>query len=111
MAGALMGRYIIKPERDVNFYVEWSTVVDAPTAYGTRKQFLKYLDKDGPKRMERADRLGTSAIAPFVHHWDDSGMIYEQQGWLKRENLRALCDRLIQDENADVSDLLTPFED
>lgn len=66
-----MGRCIIKLTDDagVDFYAEYSTVVDAPTTYGLRldefKAFIK--EQEGarglaelPERLARCDKQGTS---------------------------------------------------
>jgi hypothetical protein len=61
-----MGRGIVKLAD--NFYVEWSTVVDAPVTYGmTRPEMLKYImseyktpQEGAESRLARADTTGTS---------------------------------------------------
>ncbi|WP_203823101.1 hypothetical protein, partial [Paractinoplanes ferrugineus] len=63
-----MGRVVIKPERDQDFYVGWSTIVEAPIWFGSRVDALKYIAQDhresgGPadppeERLARADRYG-----------------------------------------------------
>ena len=62
-----MPTYIIKPSRDEDFYVWWSTVVDAPIGWGPRDYVP--LDNEGsPERFARADERGTSA------NWPDWGV-------------------------------------
>lgn len=120
-----MPRQIIKPDRDVDFYVEWSSIVEAPTAFGPREWMLDHLLFDyrrathrfdwereqAEQRLARADVTGSSAYPPFACTWDDEGEIYEQRGILPRAKIRELCERLSKDERADVSDLLEPFDD
>jgi hypothetical protein len=118
-----MPSYIIKPERDRDFYVYWSTVVEAPVAFGDREYILSYLraelERDSATspqgRLRRADETGSSALWPSpsdpAYGWDDNELIYQQQGTLRRDRLPELCKRLTGDDHADVSDLLTPFED
>ena len=65
-----MGRYIIKLEE---FYLEWSTIVDAPVTYGMKiDDFKEYYKeeygshgmKDLPDRLERIEENGVSAYPP-----------------------------------------------
>lgn len=114
-----MGKTIIKPDRSDDFYVEWSSIVEAPTAWGTRAEMLEYMSEQHERaedRMARVDSRGTSALwpsraEPAYAFEDDDGLIYQQIGWIRRADLKALCKRLEKDEDADVSDLLEPFED
>lgn len=65
-----MGKYIVKlPCDGIDYYMEWSTVVDAPVTFGmTRKEFEEYYREEYgesgvrelPTRMDRADATGTS---------------------------------------------------
>lgn len=114
-----MPSYIVKASPDEDFYVMWSEIVEAPTAAGTRAELeaIGYFTPAdvAPERFDRADQHGTSAAAPAggkiyrFYEWTDKGMIYQQQGWLPRERLKELCDRLAADQSVD--DLLEPFED
>lgn len=58
-----MSRYIIKPIRDRDFYVEWSSNVDGPLLWGSRA-VLEHTDPDrfSSDRFERADETGTSSF-------------------------------------------------
>jgi hypothetical protein len=114
-----MPSYIVKPDRDVDFYVMWSDVVEAPTTWGARKDFkaAQWMrpEEIAPERFERADAMGTSAMwgdpaDPYLGWNDALGPIYMQRGFLPRANLRALCERLKADENDRVTDLLVPFD-
>lgn len=128
-----MPQFIYKEAPDVDYYVVWSSVVDAPAFTGNREETLKHiaigvdewLREDAPhhpeNRMARVDETGTSSM--WIAHagmrdrypedgaWDDDSHIYKQEGVLTRENLFKLCHRLDEDDNADVSDLLTPLDD
>lgn len=67
-----MATYILKlSDDDKDYYLEWSTVVDAPTTYGmSRREFTAYYRRmygesemlDFEERMARVDRKGTSAL-------------------------------------------------
>lgn len=67
-----MGRFIIRlPCDGVDYYLEWSTVVDAPTTYGmTLEEFKEHYQEEYGKsgmrdletRMGRVSETGTSAI-------------------------------------------------
>ena len=66
-----MGRYIVKLECDGQpYYLEWSTIVDAPVTYGMTLEEFKahYLEIYGTSgmegfniRMERVENIGHSA--------------------------------------------------
>lgn len=111
-----MPQFIIKADRERDAYIEWSTVVDAPVAIGTRADFLA---ESAEERMARTDAQGTSArgynwLPPTQQEggWDDDGLIYMQRGTLPRSRLGDLFDLLDADINAEVPDeWLTPFED
>lgn len=118
-----MPSYIVKDKPDEDYYVMWSSIVDAPTFAGTRAE-MEACHWFGPQdvadeRFERADTYGTSAQwgagepgqkITRVYGWDDSeGFVYQGEGWLPRAKLRELCERLGREESVD--DLLEPFED
>lgn len=119
-----MPSYLVKPERDVDFYVLWSTVTESPHAWGTAEWFRsEETELDGwgnrhrplTRRLESADLNGTSALEPKgenpFYGWADDGFVYRQLGILPRANLPELCRRLDLEADPDVSDLLEPFED
>ena len=123
-----MGYQIYKEAPEVDYYVEWSSIVEAPTFGGAREEMLAYLwetDRRKPEyvmeidpshpetRLKRVDEYGTSALwgNPRDGGWGTSGEIYMQQGFVSRANLFVLTRRLGEDENADVTDLVEPFED
>lgn len=110
--------YIVKPDPGEDFYVLWSDIVEAPTAFGDRaylEGLQQYRHDPSPERFERADRYGCSAQWPKpdepIYGWDDNGFIYMQRGWLRRDRLKAACERLGRDEHDPITDLLEPFED
>lgn len=105
-----MGRYIIKAEKDVDFYVEWSTIVDNWVFAGTRQDMLD--DGISEERLDRADKLGSSFMLPDGR-WDDPELIvhnlpkemYEGvEGYytLPRENLSSFVQETSDDENIDI---------
>lgn len=111
-----MPRFLMKVAPDRDAYVEWSTVVEAPTAIGSRAAFVAEL---GEERLAWTDAQGTSAqwfewLPPTQQDggWDDRGQIYQQRGFLPRARLADLYDLLDADPNAEVPDeWLEPFED
>jgi len=127
-----MPQFIYKEAPDVDYYVAWSSVVDAPAFTGTREEMLRHLQResdpflreDAPhhpeRRLERADATGTTSLwietagmldkYPEDGSWADDSFIYHQEGVLTRANLFALCHRTDEDPHADVSDLLRPFD-
>ena len=117
-----MRGYVVKPERDEDFYVIWSDNVEAPLAYGPREYVLPLLDSrqqtvenSAEARFQRADENGSSALWPSrsdpIYGWDDDTFIYQQQSILHRTDLKELCQRLGETDHAAVCDLLTAFED
>lgn len=117
-----MPSHILKVAPDRDLYVYWSTIVEAPVAYGDRAWMRDYLiadaahpysDKGNPdERLDRADRAGSSALWPSMtnpaYGWDDNGLIYQQQGWLPRHKLGEMVERL--DLEQPVDGLLEPLE-
>lgn len=120
-----MGRIIIKAARDRDLYVEWSSVVEAPTAIGTRAEMLDYLTRygegrsDPAERLDRADATGTSALrdpmstydGPLDGAWEDVGMIVEQRGWLLRDRFADFAEKYAGGDLDGAYALLEPFED
>ena len=72
-----MARYIIKihdEKFNKDYYLEWSTVTDAPASFGySSEEFRKYYkEKYGPEavllldeRLKRVEKRGVSARAPL----------------------------------------------
>lgn len=123
-----MPTILIKPERDRDLYVAWSTITRNPIAWGDRAQMLAWAEEDWQRRqrgkqpdlmsepagrLDRADIHGTSAAGGFAFfgRWDDDGFVYEQRGFLPRACLALACEKLAADQEAEVWDLLEPFDD
>jgi hypothetical protein len=114
-----MGYEIIKVARDVDLYMEWSSIVDAPTFVGTRAETLAYLTRQAdptlrdeyqpPARLARADRTGTSAFA-MGSDWNDTGHIYEQRGFLPRARFEAFARAAAADDESAMLALLDPLD-
>lgn len=90
-----MPQYIVKPDRDVDFYVYWDTVTDAPWFWGTRAELEQETEERyamKPERFERADEDGTSSIDGFFG-WDDDEFMVHNMGkepfGVERKNLAA----------------------
>lgn len=72
-----MPRYIIKlvdSKTKISYYLEWSTIVDAPVTYGmSLLEFKKYYQKEYGNsgmvylddRLKRVEKNGTSGLYPF----------------------------------------------
>jgi len=111
-----MGRCYIKPERDVDFYVEWSSVVDSVVGYGNRAEMLADAKEEWGRRgveehtraLALADETGTSARKtsrdyPAFGAWDDVELRIMEgggPGYLLRADLRRYCDLLEADDEA-----------
>jgi hypothetical protein len=106
-----MPSYIIKPKRNEDFYLRYSTIVDSPCESGTREDLIAFgID---PARLDRADEFGTSAQygSPPVGGWEEE-TIHVREGvmdptepddvwWgtVARADLRAFCETLGNDGN------------
>lgn len=117
-----MPRIVFKVTRDEDRYVEWSTIVEAPTFTGTRAEMMAHLSPgeliyghQPEDRLRRADETGTSAAGGFSFFgaWDDSGLVVEQRGVLRRERLGEFLDLFMPGDYVDPAAyaLLEPFED
>lgn len=116
-----MPTIVIKPSRDEDFYVGWSTIVEAPVWCGSRDEAAQILIRDASgssmdqpeSRLARADLNGTSAAGHFAWfgRWDYEAFIYEQRGRLLRERLAEAVRLLEASNESGVWDLLMPFED
>lgn len=85
-----MGYYMMKPDPDEDFYVEWSTYTDSPIAYGTREEFQEEdKDKYSDDRFERIDRLGSSYMLD-IGRWNQKSFWIGQSWEVSRENLKPL---------------------
>lgn len=122
-----MPRLVIKPVRDRDEYVAWSTIVDAPLAGGNRADMLKWVaGASGMNRgqggaaelMDRVDEVGTSikqdpdSTYPWrFGEWTDDSFIYEQLGTVKRVDLYPMVRLLVEGREREALDLLDPFEE
>jgi hypothetical protein len=117
-----MGQTIVKPNRDENFYILWSSIVEAPLAWGTKEDFQTNppWPEDNTdfsdERFDRVDRTSTSARY-YVTSWDEEDTyIYEQRGWIERSRLKEITDILEREESVpndhpEILALLHPFEE
>ncbi len=85
-----MPSVVIKPARDRDEYVVWSTVTESPHGFGDRAQaadLLRWGVRGDPEEPEpvlaRVDTVGTSDFTGWGA-WDDDGFIFKQVGWLPR---------------------------
>ncbi|UDL16524.1 hypothetical protein SEA_ZOOMAN_283 [Microbacterium phage Zooman] len=116
-----MPRYFIKPEPDVDLYVWWSTIVDAPIMWGTRAEFMEQYEsdremmfdfgRDFEERLDRADATGSSSH--FYTAREE--LIFGGVGYLPWKNIPALLKLYEEDMEMLVDDpritpLLEKFE-
>jgi hypothetical protein len=107
--GRFTAKEVIKPDRDKDFYVGWSHIVEAPVWMGTRAEAIG--DGCPPSRLDRADLRGTSIRDEFGCDWDDKGLIAEQRGFLPRARIAAYAVACDEGRMDDAWDLLEPFDD
>lgn len=120
-----MGHILIKPVPDRDEYVYWSTVVEAPIGYGNREEMLADFAEEWKRdhgdippqgwsapeaRLTRTDKYGSSSMEGFFR-WDDTELIFEQRGMLARKDLYRAAVLLSEERDAEVWDMMTPFED
>jgi len=119
-----MGQWIIKPDNDdSDFYVVWSSGVDAPVAWGTRKEVEQYFIDRAVRDCQRANQEAFEQIAesgssqryrygsgPLFGSWEDDELTVVNtfqpdtpQSILKRSDLRRYVET--QDDS-----LLTPID-
>ncbi len=115
-----MGRMIIKPKADEDFYVVHSSVVDAPVFWGTRADLEAKFERDARAEAERrvaeqfadADKSGTSS-SWGEGGWDETeiqvreGFAFEGRpanawaAYVQRADLRAFCESIRADSTWD----------
>lgn len=117
-----MPDFLIKPDRDVDWYVLWSTNVDGPIMCGS-KGFVGFDGSVGADRFARADATGSSAQVgdPPWYSWAEAAQeeyggtlhVYDvcSPGILKRSDLRAFCRALEAGDEKAAEAFLMPFED
>lgn len=113
-----MPSYIIKLNKEEDLYVYWSEIVDAPHCWGTKEQVSEYMVRVGhtddlENRFDRADEHGTSAFAYAENYgWNDTGvLIYDQKGFLRRNDLKDFLSSFNKLTGEFNNSLLHPFED
>lgn len=115
-----MGSFIVKVAPGEDRYCVWSTVVDLPTAWGTRAELLELLVAQDERKEEfalpaieerfaRADITGTSS-RHGEGAWTSSGFIVDNVGaeygmWLNRTALGAFLDSYEHRDGEDHWDL------
>lgn len=92
-----MGRYLIKPTQDSDFYVDWSTFFDDAVSWGSREDMKRWGASE--ERLERCDKHGTSANwfrRSWNVDWKDGkdGEIWKQQGWLPYANMEDFLEKI-----------------
>ena len=121
-----MGYQIIKCAPDEDLYMEWSSIVEAPTAAGTRTEMLDHLTEQRAQqppvdvldrantpesRLHRADTRGTSMLDRSGCDWNSHSLIYMQRGYLPRSRFAEFARRFLADDEAGMAALLDPFDD
>ena len=56
-----MPSYVVKPDKDKDEYVVWSTIVDSVTWFGSAEELMYDNPEVTRERIDRADLQGTSA--------------------------------------------------
>jgi hypothetical protein len=104
-----MGRAIIKASQDDGTYILWSTVVDGPLMWGTRKEFVKHAKKRREPQLQypiepyldRADETSCSDRI-FPHNWEeDETYNWFGLGYIRRSQLMDACNILYKSKEDD----------
>jgi hypothetical protein len=96
-----MGRALIKPKKDEDFYVEWSSFWDAPIKWGPRRIFEDDWDE---REFARVDEYGVTSGWPGG--WGESLIFRGEEGVegsVKAEDLKDLIFAIVKKDD------LTPF--
>lgn len=114
-----MSAQIIKCARDVDLYLEWSSVTESPTAVGDRLDFetaltVAHSPAYAARTLTMADTYGTSSPG-LGCTWDDEGERYRNGGRLPRDRMAEFARRLlVADPEASpdvlIADLLVPID-
>lgn len=122
-----VSHYVLKTSADPasDLYALYSTNTDAVLTVGTRDAMRRYLVAEAATplesagidaRLERADRLGSSCLAPAAAlGYDDDIVIIGEgpggPGYLPRNDLHAYCAALDVDDDEAAGALVRPHED
>lgn len=132
-----MGEFLVKPSRHADVYVLWSTIVDMPTAYGSRAEMFDYLGGDvrggercptcrhwvgtgetPSERLARADAVGCDArFCRPGNRWtfdDPDGVQYGQYGTIKRAHIGHLARLLgdnVEEDDPQILAMVEPWGD
>lgn len=88
-----MTKYLIKPRKDRDFYVEWDTGIDQAISWGTRENYVDWGYSDD--RLVRCDERGTSAYWFLVDRENpEDGEIWAQAGWLRYADMEEFLSEL-----------------
>lgn len=80
-----MSYYLLKPKRDSDFYLDWSTFEDTAMSWGTRDEMLGMGYSE--ERLARCDARGTSAFWFWINPEDDFGEVWQNTGFLRYDNM------------------------
>jgi hypothetical protein len=105
---------IIKPNRDIDEYVVWSTMCERPHFVGSREEVHRFVGPGDPHnltkgRLDRADEKGTSSF--FGEGGYGEGLIFEQRGYIASERLAEFSKLVLDDKLQEALVLCEPFED
>ncbi len=109
-----MSGQIIKCGPLTDLYLEWSSITESPTAAGDRAEMFEYLIEAhshsyAERTLATADEHGTSAWRRGCH-WGSVGERYRNGGLLPHARMAEYARRLLDDPDADPSDLLVPID-
>jgi hypothetical protein len=105
-----MSRLIIKLQQDnQSWYLEWSSIVDAPTTYGMsldefkefyREEYGRQSVKELEERLERVEQKGTSSM---MHESADDVISFNRAGQKesklsKQQIIDVYCTRVISEK-------------
>lgn len=129
-AGLVVGTYLMKASPDRDLYVQWSTVTDNWTLFGTRAEFVAHLSLENARRyppvtitpteepealLARCDATGTSVRFRYPSGVLSGGwgvpVMIGQRGTIDRDRLGEYLDAVLAGDYAAITAMIRPFED
>ena len=76
-----MGNYIVKPIREADFYVQFSTITDFPYFWGTRSAFMQAYEDEGLLTVKEVEELGGTVFRSAPRNLDRADKFGSSSSW------------------------------